>query len=394
MKVLVTAGTVYGRLDANKLVGNRVRGIWACGFAGYLSTFGHEITLLIPDTMPRFDKLNGMVGTHWKNRGPLCREGHGGRPGAIEVVRQTGYYDYRRKCNAMALTHDCAVMAAAVVNWIPAEPYEGKMPTEGYDEGAIIKVPFFLAPRVIQDMKRVNPKLTLIGCKMLVGVSEETLVDAAYDVLLKSRCNVVVGNDMGRGLRRKILVYKDRSVHEYVDDFDRFYEDLRAVIEDTYYSTSSTGLPETLAKNCPAAPTLFNSIVESNRSRFIPVEGGRVYGSVAINCGLEGWLVSPREKGKMFTAADAVAVVAIDWERNIVITQSGKATLNAPLLIRYALKYGHKAVVHFHEEIEGLPTLPYAPPGTVRDNNRNLPETGLGAGFNIKGHGCVQPILT
>ena len=51
-RVLITAGTVYGPLDANKLVGNRVRGLWATQFAGYLSAKGHEVTLLLPDTMP------------------------------------------------------------------------------------------------------------------------------------------------------------------------------------------------------------------------------------------------------------------------------------------------------------------------------------------------------
>jgi len=43
MKVLITAGQVYGRLDDNKLVGNRVRGIWACRFTEHLAKSGHEV---------------------------------------------------------------------------------------------------------------------------------------------------------------------------------------------------------------------------------------------------------------------------------------------------------------------------------------------------------------
>jgi len=57
MNVLITAGGVYGRLDDNKLVGNRVRGIWACRFAGYLASKGHFVSLLVPDTMPKFEEF-------------------------------------------------------------------------------------------------------------------------------------------------------------------------------------------------------------------------------------------------------------------------------------------------------------------------------------------------
>jgi len=391
MKILITAGQVYGRLDDNKLVGNRVRGLWACRFAGYLSTLGHEVTLLVPDTMPRFDDFNALCGS-MENRGPICREGHGGLPGAIEIVRQSGFWDYQNKCLNMAETHDAAVMAAAVVNWIPANPIKGKMPTDGYEVGDIIQIPFILAPRVIWGMKNVNPKITLIGCKMLIGSTEDELIDAAYGVLLKNRCNVVVANDMGNGLKQKKLVYPDRSVHVFDDDFDGFYAALRAAIEDDHWSTSLTGILDESGQSCPKARALFDTIVEKYRDRFTPVEGGRVYGSVAVRCDINGWITSPREKGEAFTSADASVVVALDWDKHIVIAHTRKATLNAPLLIRYAALFNHDAVVHFHEQIEGLPTLPYAPPGTERDNNRVLAAMVPAYGFNIEGHGCVLPL--
>jgi thioredoxin 1 len=48
-RVLITAGQVYGPLDTNKLVGNRVRGIWAAKFADHLADQGYEVTFLVPD---------------------------------------------------------------------------------------------------------------------------------------------------------------------------------------------------------------------------------------------------------------------------------------------------------------------------------------------------------
>jgi len=391
MRVLVTAGTVYGRLDDNKLVSNRVRGIWALRFAGYLSTKGHCVILLLPDTMPRFVDLNEMIGTDWSWRGPLCREGHGGGPGAIEIIRHSGFDDYHEKCLALAPEQDTAIMAAAVVNWIPADPVPGKMPTEMYEVGDIINVPFVLAPRVIEEMKAANPQLTLIGCKMLIGSTDDELVEAAYGVLLKSRCNAVIANDMGRGLRRKLIVGKDRSIHEYDNDWGGFYEALAGYIEDEHFHTERFKLTDP-TPGLVHTQQEFGRLVEKHRRRFMPVEGGRVFGAVAVKA-TEGWLVSPREKGEAFASSDATLVSSLDWDRLVIRVPEGwnKASLNAPLLIRYGALYGLDAVVHFHEQVEGLPTLPYYPPGTERDNNRELAACVLKDGFNIEGHGCVIP---
>jgi len=46
---------------------------------------------------------------------------------------------------------------------------------------------------------------------------------------------------------------------------------------------------------------------------------------------------------------------------------------------------GAHVVLHLHEMLEGVPTVPYAPPGTDRDNWRDLPK----GAFNIEGHGFV-----
>jgi phosphopantothenoylcysteine synthetase/decarboxylase len=258
MKVLITAGQVYGPLDDNKLVGNRVRGIWATRFAIHLIGLGHDVTLLIADThMTTLDKGLGK--------------------GTMTVVRHHGYQDYRLKCAEFAKTHEAAVMAAAVVNWIPSHPFKGKMPTKGYETGDTINIEFVLAPRVIDEMKVANPKLTLIGCKMLIDSTEDELVTAAYDVLLRAHCNVVIANDMGHGLKRKLLVYQDRSVHEYDDDFEGFFKALVLAIEDRHYSTEWEQTPYPVA----ASDGVFDTVVEKYRDRFVrrqPDGGDAVFG--------------------------------------------------------------------------------------------------------------------
>ena len=372
-RVLITAGTVYGPLDANKLVGNRVRGLWATQFAGYLSAKGHEVTLLLPDTMPPKSALD--VG-NYDSSGP-----------AIRVLRHKGFWDYRQQCLTLAHQHDAAVMAAAVVNWIPAQPYEGKMPTQGFKEGDTIQVPFILAPHVIDEMKMevANPKLTLIGCKMLVNSPEDDLIEAAYGVLLKARCNVVVANDMGKGLKRKLVVHQDRTVQEYDDDFDGFYANLLGHIEDEHYSTQWE--PWSSCAFGSEEGRIFDQVVGKYRDRFVKRQAGhdQVFGAVFVPTPTYAkGLVSPREKGAWFNSADATALDVV-MNRTCYVFGPNKATLNAPLLLRVAREYKPTAVLHLHEQLPGVPTVPYAPPGTVRDNEREIP----GPVFNIEGHGFI-----
>jgi len=375
--VFITAGPVGGSLDPNKLVTNRCRGIWALAFARYLvrQNMGRDyyVNLLVPDTMQGVEALTEVeFGPH-----DIVRP---------TILRHSGYEDYRSKCQTLARVCEAGVMAAAVVNWLPTEPYplKGKMPTHGHQPGDVIQIPFMLMPRVIEDMKQVNPKLTLIGCKLLAGVSDEELVEAAYSgVLLSSRCNVVLANDL-TSLKRKTLVYPDRSTFVYDGDFRKLFEDLKAVIEDEHYNTNWVETPYSVAES----GTEFDEIVAKYRDRFIQRSAGsdRVFGALFMPTGdIALGICSPREKGLGFTAADAVVIGKIEG-RTLHSIGRNKASLNAPLLVRVADKYkGAVAVLHLHEQLPGVPTVPYAPPGTVRDSDRDIPCPA----FNIEGHGFV-----
>ena len=397
-RILVTAGTVYGPLDANKLVGNRIRGVWATKFAYYLHKRGHNVTLLIADVQRR--EIEQLVMD---------------RASFIPTVQtHRGFWDYQEQCEGFAKTHDAAVMAAAVVNWIPKAPFPGKMPTENYKPGDEIHVPFILAPRVIDAMRTANPNLTLIGCKMTVGASHNAMIEAAYKTLLGARCHAVVANDMAVGLKVKTVLYPDQAQFYFdmgstrVDDsVEAFYQHLEQIILDEHWRT--IGITPQVAYETPTDPNApsyqdaearFDAIVDRYRARFVHKVAGsdRVFGSLAVRTGT-GAICSPREKGDAFSSADAVDVLRLTpddlKQRRVCVIRPEqlqtvpKATLNAPLLLRHLETFPWAAaVLHLHEELPGYPTVVYAPPGTCRDNLREI----VGPVYNIQGHGCIATL--
>lgn len=397
-RVLITAGPVYGKLDDNKIVSNRSRGDWALAFARYLLGFQsssepeYHVTLLVPKTISKKIILEITE----------IRDGEG-QPDNLTVIYHDGYDDYRDQCYTLAKTHDAAVMAAAVVNWIPAEPVKGKMATEGYKPGDRINIPFYLAPRVIDEMRKINPNLVLIGCKLLSGASKAALIDAAYHVLINAKCHAVIANDLSY-LRQKHIVMPDRSVHTLDNDFVQMYRDLQGIIDDAHYQTRWTQVGSffepPIRENRENRQALadawdtFDRLVSQYRHRFTPDGDGRVFGSLAVRIIGDYWLVSPREKGQAFNVHDAAIVLDVEHAKRTVwinlTDPKKKATLNAPLLIRVGNQYKADVVLHLHEQLLGGPTVPYAPPGTERDNNREIP----GRQFNIEGHGFIACLKT
>ncbi len=410
-RVLITAGVVYGPLDDNKLVGNRVRGIWASRFAAWLDRRGYDVTFLVADTQR--DEI-----LHRLEASGVC--------GVVgNIITHKGFWDYQEKCLALASEHDAAVMAAAVVNWIPAKPIAGKMSTtsryallkslgaspfdlafNGTDlltPGSIVDIPFILAPRVIDEMRQINPKLTLIGCKMTIGASHTDMMDAAYKTLQGAKCHAVIANDMEVGLRTKYITYADRAAFKFefpekvsgvfTSNLDiEFHQQLEGVILDEHFTTVAVPLdaPESFV-----AIDTFNRLVTKYRERFVHKIAGSdlVFGSIAVRTSA-GALCSPREKGFAFTARQAVDVFwpTDDDLRNRrvrVVYAPSRATMNVTLLLRHLQKYPTaKAVVHLHEHLPDFPTVPYAPPGTVRDNLREI----VGPIYNIDGHGCIMAL--
>jgi len=359
-KILITGGAVHAFLDSNKIVSNRTRGLWARKFAEYCVNSGHEVTLLLPEIGNKEDEFSSK----------------------FRINVHKGFYDYQKICLHHAETHDVAIMAAAVTNWIPEKPFEGKMPTD-VDR---ILVPFILAPRVIDDMRKVNSKLTLIGCKLTICPTLEETFKLAQKTMEGSKAHAVIANDLKRGLKEKYLCFPDGSIHEFIDDFPGLFRDLLAMIEDEHFRTDAQSFVTNDSRMLDVKQ-LMVELLQKYGHRFVTKYAGheKAFGSIAVRTPFGGALMTPREKSKSFQIDACVNVLGMDETGRSILTEDGKkATMNAPLLMRMIRKFNADYVIHLHEILPDVPTQAYASPGTVRDSLRDLQPA-----FNIEGHGFI-----
>ncbi len=369
MRILVTGGPVYGRIDAVKIVTNQFRGGLMAELANDLSVPEENeiIYLCTKDSVQPF----------WYRSDSPSR-----------IIHHDGIDDYMAKVLKLAPSCDGVVLGAAVANLVPVATIKGKFPSHKYKPGDVINLPFKIAPRIIDEVKKVAPKTKLFGFKLLAGAEQEELVTAAYGSLLESKATYIFANQVG-SLKDVQIVTKERAVIPIKRE--NLASHILTAIQDEYYKTE-LGRTEWLGS--PDTQDRFQYLLDSFGMSFTKTPEGYYFGTIAVrnNPTMPGFLTTGRGKNEL---EDQAFVSHVDHVRKIVTTTTPrKATLNAPLLdwiFKTDAKVKH--IVHAHYQSPGLPTLPYAPSGTVRDSIRELEpflhDKGLG-GFNIEGHGFYR----
>ncbi|MBI4992292.1 MAG: hypothetical protein HZB99_03670 [Candidatus Harrisonbacteria bacterium] len=351
--ILITAGPVHAHLDAVKIITNRFRG-------GLIAELADQ--LLLKDA-----KVSYVCASHLGIKKPFSKPN-------LLIYEHSGIADYRRIVLELAPKMDAVVLGAAVANLIPLEPFRDKFPSHNFKPGDIIPINFTIAPRIIDEVKKVAPRAHLFGFKLLSNVKHEELIRAAYEVLLASGAGVVFANDTIR-LMQKYAVTKERGVHPVMQQ--ELAEWVWQMVNDEYYHTHLVD-EQAISEN--AQSQIRNSMNQFS-SKFKAVENGIVFGTIAIRH-KSGFLTTGRGKRELDTL---VNVLGVDHERReVVVAGLMKASLNAPLLAKIFENSEVDSIVHYHQQESGLPTLLYAPPGTARDTNRRNDIS-----FNIKGHGCM-----
>ena len=352
-KILVTGGPVHAYLDSVKIITNRFKGGLIADLVNKLLAKDVSISYVYPASLD-IKKPN----LHEN----LILRGH------------NGFDDYKRIVLELAPQMDAVILGGAVANLIPLYPFKGKFPSHQYKPGDIIPIDFTIAPRVIDEVKKIAPRTHVFGFKLLSDVTHDELIRAAYEIVLDSGATAVFANDTA-DLKQKYAVTKERGVHPLTQDNLAGW--IWEMIDDTYYQTLLFG-----NRFIPSESRFrLEGIIERYQGHFTTVENGMIFGTVAVRYG-NGFLTTGRGKREL---NDIVHIVDVDHDkRQVIVAGPRKASLNAPLLARIFENPEVDYVVHYHEQEAGLPIFSYAPPGTIRDTNR--PNN---TSFNIKEHGCM-----
>ena len=164
--VLVTAGGTREPLDAVRFVGNRSSGRMGVALAEAARERGAVVTLLAANLQVA-------------------------RPDGIEIVPTPTAADLRREALARADV-DVVLMAAAVADYRPAEPIEGKRP-KGSEPWNVSLVPTADVARALGAARRDGQVLVAFGAEQ----GEEGLARKRA-MLTDKNVDLVVYNDVGR----------------------------------------------------------------------------------------------------------------------------------------------------------------------------------------------------
>jgi len=347
-KILITGGPVHAFLDDVKIITNRFKGGLMAGLADYLIRNGHDVTWVT-------SALTKVIPTQ-----------------PCEVMLHDGIQGYKNLVLDLAPQQDAVILGAAVANLIPVKQIEGKFPSHDYKPGDIIPIDFTIAPRIIDMVHKVAPKTHLFGFKLLSHVDKEELIRAAYGVLLDSKATAIFANDAA-DYSDIHMVMKDRSVHPM--SRDSIAKAIEQLVADQYYQTIIKH-PTNIDS---AQITTFFDLVQKFENRWKKIPEGFIFGTVAVRAN-KGFYTTTRGKNEL----DDWSYVETVSHFNRKVYASKKASLNAPLLDWIFMRNPKvNIILHFHEQDPNLVIFSYAPPGTVRDSQRNT-----GASFNIEGHGC------
>jgi hypothetical protein len=317
-------------------------------------------------------------------------------PDGVEstVIYHNGFEDYRKKVLELAPKHDAVILGAAVCNLIPKKPWKKKFPSHNYKPGDRIPIDFTIAPRVIDEVKKVAPKVKLFGFKLLQGVPHKELIQAAYDILLESKATAVFAND-ANDLSTRYAITREGGEIKFDPDRVQYgiVEFITKCMSDKYYSTVTNPADFDVA-DYHWSKTKISNLAKKYKSKFSKQYGKEKYrfGTIAVRLGHDdSFITTGRGKKEM---DELVLVEKVDHRKRKVYATE-KATLNAPLLHRiFRNREDIKAIVHYHNQYEDCEEKvmwsAYAPSGTIRDASLADALDPSCMKFYIEGHGTFE----
>ncbi|MFO8052495.1 MAG: phosphopantothenoylcysteine decarboxylase [Candidatus Omnitrophota bacterium] len=185
MRILVTAGSTWAKVDKVRILTNRFTGGTGLYLANKLVKKGHKVTLVInPHSVGKVAGINSVY---------------------------FHYFDqFKKKITDLLKSNkfDAVIHAAAVNDYLPKIKKRGKIPS-GKKDLNIFLVP---APKIIKTIRRLAKDSVLIQFKL--EVKKRGIIDKAYHSLKENGSDYVVANaleDLKTGYKA-ILIDRNKNL--------------------------------------------------------------------------------------------------------------------------------------------------------------------------------------
>ncbi len=188
-KVLITGGPVHSYIDPLTIITQRFSGIEMINIAVGLSRFCDVTFMGSTETV---DHLKSM--TQRK----------------IKYVIHDGFEDYSRKALEMAPKNDGVILGAIINDLLPVKPYKEAFPSYKYKKGMVIPLDFYIAPRVIDQVRAVAPKTFIIGYHLSVNLLLTEQFAKAAEIIAASDADAVIINNPSN-LAETWIMSKDKT---------------------------------------------------------------------------------------------------------------------------------------------------------------------------------------
>jgi phosphopantothenoylcysteine decarboxylase/phosphopantothenate--cysteine ligase len=172
IKLLITAGPTLEYIDPIRVITNKGSGKMGIAIANEALRRGADVTLIYG---------HGIVAPP-----------QGARVISVETTEEM----YNEVVSELKdKDYDVLIATSAVTDFAPEKKYDYKLPSREINELVIKLKPL---PKIIDEVKELSPKIFLVAFKADYKLSDEKLIDRAYELLKASNAGLVVANDVSR----------------------------------------------------------------------------------------------------------------------------------------------------------------------------------------------------
>ncbi len=174
-KVLMTAGPTIEHIDPVRVITNQSTGKTGVSLASELISAGAKVTLVY---------------------GP----GEEKPPNGAKIINVLSSKEMLNAVKTeLKKKYDIVIMTAAVADYIPANPSKNKIKSSKNK----IKISLKKAPKIIDQIKKYQKNVLLVGFKAETNLTKNQLIKSAQKKLKESSSDMIVANDIGSSRYKK-----------------------------------------------------------------------------------------------------------------------------------------------------------------------------------------------